>query len=197
MLEARNGQLKMDDIADLETFEKEAQVKHSPTRKDKVLLTDDVIVSQSMLFILAGFDTTQSLLLFAVYELAVCSHVQDKLAKEVRKTKEKFGGTLTYESIQELEYLDKVISETLRKYPPGPRIERKTTVDYKIPDSELIIPKDTLVAIPVYAIHHDERYYPSPEIFDPERFSSEEKNKRHPLTYQAFGHGPRNCIGKD
>ena len=196
MLEARNGQLKMEDIEDLSTFEKEARLKDTPTKHDKVILTDDIIVAQSILFILAGFDTTQSLLLFAIYELAICPHVQEKLANEVRQTKNKFGGKFTYESINELEYLDKLVQETLRKYPPVPRLERQTMVDYKLPDSELIIPKGTLVCIPTYAIQHDEEYYPDPEKFDPERFSTEEKNKRHPMTFQTFGHGPRNCIGK-
>ena len=196
MLEARNGQLKIDDVADLSTFEKEARLKDTSTKQDKVILTDDIILAQSILFILAGFDTTQSLLLFSIYELALCPGVQEKLANEVRKAKNKFGGKFTYESINECEYLDKVISETLRKYPPVPRLERKTMVDFKIPNSELVIPKDTLVCIPAYAIHHEENYYPDPEVFDPERFSSEEKNKRHPMAYQPFGHGPRNCIGK-
>lgn len=111
MLEARNGQLKMDDIADLNTFEREAQLKDAPMKQDKVILTDDIIVAQSILFILAGFDTTQSLLLFAVYELAICPHVQEKLAIEVRKARNSAGGKFTYETINELEYLDKVVNE--------------------------------------------------------------------------------------
>ena len=196
MLEARNGQLKADELGDLSIFEKEARLKDFPMKQDKVILTDDVIVAQSILFILAGFDTTQSLLLFALYELAVCPHVQEKLVNEVRKAKNDFGGKFTYENINELEYLDKVVNETLRKYPPVPRLERLTMADYKVPDSQLIIPKGILVCVPTYGIQHDEKYYPDPEVFDPERFSTEEKNKRHPMAFQPFGHGPRNCIGK-
>jgi cytochrome P450 len=78
-------------------------------KQDKVILKDDVIIAQSVLFILAGFDTTQSLLLFAVYELALCPHVQEKLAKEVRKAHEA-GDGFTYENINQLEYLDKVVN---------------------------------------------------------------------------------------
>ena len=85
--------------------------------------------------------------------------------------------------------------ETLRKYPPVPRLERRALVDYKIPDTDLVIPKDTVVCIPTYAIHHDEEHFPNPERFDPDRFSNEVKAARHPYAFQPFGHGPRNCIG--
>jgi cytochrome P450 len=50
--------------------------------------------------------------------------------------------------------------------------------------------------IPVMALHHDPKYYPEPERFDPERFSEEEKQKRTHYVYLPFGEGPRICIGK-
>ncbi len=109
MLDARNGQLKIEGVEELEAFEKEAVLKDVSVKQDKVILKDDVIIAQSVLFILAGFDTTQSLLLFAVYELALCPHVQEKLAKEVRKAHEA-GDGFTYENINQLEYLDKVVN---------------------------------------------------------------------------------------
>ena len=196
MLEARNGQLAADDLGDLSTFEKEARLKDVPMKQDKVILTDDIILAQSILFIMAGFDGTLSLLQFAMYELAVCPNVQEKLAHEIRKARNKLGGKFTYDSINELEYLDKVVNDPTRHDPTAPRLERLAVTDYKIPGSELIIPKETVVIFPTYAIHRDEEYYPDPEVFDPERFSSEEKLKRHPMAFQPFGHGPRNCIGK-
>jgi cytochrome P450 family 6 len=53
-----------------------------------------------------------------------------------------------------------------------------------------------LTVIAVLALHHDLKYYPDPEKFDPERFSEEEKAKRHHYVYLPFGEGPRICIGK-
>ena len=49
--------------------------------------------------------------------------------------------------------------------------------------------------VPVYAIHRDERHFPDPDSFKPERFDKEEREKRHPMAFMAFSHGPRMCIG--
>lgn len=68
--------------------------------------------------------------------------------------------------------------------------------DYKVPDSDLTIEKGTRCLIPIVAIHHDEEYYPEPMVFDPERFSEENKKGRHPFAHIPFGEGPRMCIGK-
>lgn len=88
-----------------------------------------------------------------------------------------------------------IVLEALRKYPPGPFITRKCTIDYKIPNSDIIIDKDSHVMIPIKNIHYDEDIYEDPEKFDPERFSSENKSKRHAYAHLPFGEGPRNCIG--
>jgi cytochrome P450 len=85
--------------------------------------------------------------------------------------------------------------ETLRKYPPLPVLNRECTKTYKIPDTDIVLEKGTLTAIPVLALHHDPKYYPDPQKFDPERFSEEEKAKRHHYVYLPFGEGPRICIG--
>ena len=73
---------------------------------------------------------------------------------------------------------------------------RKCSKPYKIPGTDTVLEKGTSVTIPVAALHHDPKYYPEPERFDPERFSEEEKQKRHHYVYLPFGEGPRICIGK-
>ena len=87
-------------------------------------------------------------------------------------------------------------SETLRKYPPVPILNRECTKDYQIPDTDVVLEKGMPTVIPVYALHHDPKYYPEPDRFDPERFNEDEKAKRHHYVYLPFGEGPRICIGK-
>lgn len=72
---------------------------------------------------------------------------------------------------------------------------RMTTRDYTLQDTDMTIPKGTNVFIPVYAIHHDKNIYPDPERFDPDRFTEEEMQNRHPMAFLPFGEGPRNCVG--
>lgn len=72
---------------------------------------------------------------------------------------------------------------------------RYCTKTYVIPDLNIILKPGESVAIPIHGIQHDPEYYPEPEIFDPERFSIENKCTRHPMTFIPFGGGPRICIG--
>lgn len=91
-------------------------------------------------------------------------------------------------------YLDMVVNESLRKYPPA-FIMRRCTKDFSIPDSDLIIPEGTQININVFSFHRDPNYFPMPEKFDPERFSPENVTRIIPFTYLPFGDGPRKCIG--
>jgi cytochrome P450 family 6 len=86
-------------------------------------------------------------------------------------------------------------TETLRKYPPLPLLDRICLQDYKVPDRDLIIQKNTPVYIALLGLHRDPEYYPDPELYDPERFTEENKRLQKPYTYLPFGDGPHNCIG--
>jgi cytochrome P450 family 6 len=104
-------------------------------------------------------------------------------------------GKITYDSVQEMKYLNQVLDETLRKYPPVPFITRDCVEDYKVPDQDIIIEKGTRVVVSIFGIHYDEEYYPNPETFDPERFNEENSRSRHQYAHIPFGEGPRICIG--
>lgn len=111
MIEARRGELKTDE-SELDTFEKDAQLEKAGEQhgKAKALLTDEVITAQSMLFFLAGLDTTGSVLCFGVYLLALHPDVQNKLYEEISKVMKDKDGQIDYDSIVHMEYMDKFIS---------------------------------------------------------------------------------------
>ena len=93
-----------------------------------------------------------------------------------------------------------MISETLRLWPPLIAIDRQCVKPYVIePESSnekrIHLKKGDLVWFPTLPIHRDEKYYPNPDVFDPERFNDENRSKIESYTYFPFGVGPRNCIG--
>ncbi|XP_011706771.1 PREDICTED: probable cytochrome P450 6a14 [Wasmannia auropunctata] len=157
-------------------------------------LTMAEATAQSYVFFIGGFETTSTTLTFALYELAQCKDIQDKLWKEIDETLEEHGD-LTYDAINEMTYLHKVLNETMRKYPNLPVLNRVCTKEFNIPTMNIRVPKGTLISIPVLGLHQDPSIYPDPDKFDPERFNAEEVAKRHPYAYLPFGEGPRNCIG--
>jgi cytochrome P450 family 6 len=85
--------------------------------------------------------------------------------------------------------------ETLRKYPPVVAVTRECTKPIKLRGTDLTLEKGLQVVLPIYGLHHDPKYYPDPERFDPERFSDPEIKKRPQFSFIPFGEGPRICIG--
>ncbi|XP_066153403.1 probable cytochrome P450 6a23 [Euwallacea fornicatus] len=163
--------------------------------EDQATLTDDEILAQCFIFLVAGFDTSATTMTCALYELARKQDIQDQMREEMREILKKHGGKMTYEGLKELELTEKVILETLRKYPILPSIPRVCTKAYKVPNSDVILEKGTALQIPIRGIHMDPEFYPNPDEFNPERFSKEEVAKRQDFTHLPFGDGPRVCIG--
>lgn len=161
-------------------------------------LTEDEVVANSIIFLLAGYETTATLLTYCSYALAVNPDVQEKLREECQEAFEASGNKIDYEVVSTLKYLDSTICETLRMYPPVLRVDRTVTENYKMEFSDgkvvKLVPGD-LVRIPIYAMHHCDEFYPDHDKFQPERFMPENRDKLVPYTYLPFGAGPRNCIG--
>ncbi|XP_037782395.1 probable cytochrome P450 6a14 [Penaeus monodon] len=159
------------------------------------VLNELVITAQCVLFYIAGYDTTATTLSFLSYCLALHPSIQQKCMEEIEEVLRRHKGEITYEALQEMTYLDMVFAETLRLYPPAPRVDRTVTKDFTLPDTDLKLQKGQKITIPIYSIHRDPDHYPDPLKFDPERFSSENKAMRSQMVYLPFGSGPRNCIG--
>jgi len=156
-------------------------------------LSDEEIVAQAILFLLAGYETSSNTLSFTLYYLAVNPDVQDKLRKEITEAMESNAKMPLYEVAQSIEYLDCVIMEAQRLYPPAAQVNRECSEDYDL--NGIHIPAGTEIVIPIYALHHDPDAWQDPEKFDPERFRGPAKDARHAFQFLPFGAGPRNCIG--
>ncbi|XP_036413078.1 cytochrome P450 3A27-like [Colossoma macropomum] len=155
-------------------------------------LSDHEILSQAMVFIFAGYETSSSTLSFFFYNLATNPEVLKKLQEEVDRTFPN-EGPVQYDALMNMDYLDAALNESMRLYAVFPRTERhcKKTVEI----CGITIPKGTVVVVPIYVLHRDPEYWPDPDTFIPERFTKENKESIDPYMFMPFGAGPRNCIG--
>ena len=155
--------------------------------------SDMKIIANAILFFIAGYETTSTLLFWSSYALMKNPDVQEKLYREIKEAKDK-SGDLDYETLSSIKYLDAFINETLRMYPPVTRLIRQCTQDHTLPNG-MLVEKGMSVIIPVYSIHHSNDNYAKADTFDPERFMPENKDNIDPCTFLPFVQGPRNCIG--
>lgn len=137
-----------------------------------------------------SYETTASTLSFVLFELVNNPKVQQRLYEEITEAM-KEDPSLSGQTLSKLPYLDAVLSEGLRKYPPALILAREAAEDYFIPELKLTLKKGQSILIPVYAIHHCSDYFPDPETYDPERFMPENRDKIVPYSYLSFGAGPR------
>nr|XP_050040927.1 cytochrome P450 3A8-like [Dermacentor andersoni] len=158
-------------------------------------LTETEAMAQCVQFFLAGLDTTSAVLAYTAYLLALNPDVQNKLRKEVNECIETHGCDPSLDVVSKLKYLHCVLSETLRMYPPAPRLQRIASKEYVLGETGIRLSSGCAVVVPVYAMHHDPLLFPDPEIFNPDRFSEENAGSIQPYTYLPFGAGPRNCVG--
>ena len=156
-------------------------------------LTNDEIIAQAVVFLLAGFETTNSTLTSIVYNLVLNPDIQEKLYSEITATMAANPGMPLYDLIHNIEYLQCVINEAQRLFPPAYMPHRECSQSCNI--NGLKIPAGMEVFCATYALHHDPEAWPDPEKFDPERFCSPAKDTRHPYQFIPFGAGPRKCIG--
>ncbi|XP_058822327.1 cytochrome P450 4d2-like isoform X2 [Topomyia yanbarensis] len=159
-------------------------------------LTDKEIQEEVDTFMFEGHDTTTIAIAFTLLLLARHKDVQEKVYKEVTEI---IGTNLdtpvTYRNLQDMKYLEMVIKESLRLYPPVPIIGRKftekTTIDGKT------VPENSNFNLGIILMHRDPTLFENPERFDPERFNPERTMEQSsPYAYIPFSAGPRNCIGQ-
>uniref|UniRef100_A0A672MVR3 unspecific monooxygenase n=1 Tax=Sinocyclocheilus grahami TaxID=75366 RepID=A0A672MVR3_SINGR len=155
-------------------------------------LTDHEILSQSLVFILGGYETTSTTLTYLLYNLATNPDCLEKLVEEI-DTNFPPDTPITYDALMKMDYLEMAINESMRLLPTAPRLERSSKKTVEL--NGVTIPKDTLVGIPTYVLCRDPQLWESPDEFRPERFSPESKSEINQYAFLPFGLGPRNCIG--
>ncbi|KAH8402376.1 hypothetical protein KR009_011601, partial [Drosophila setifemur] len=161
----------------------------------------DFIASQAGIILLAGFETSSALLGFTLYELAKASELQQRLRRELSKAFAKSStSSLSYETIATLPYLKMVCLEALRLYPAAAFINRECTSPnpkgFSLhPHVDFVVPPGMPAYISILGLQRDEKYWPDPCRFDPERFAKERIKDIAPMTYIPFGAGPHGCIG--
>ncbi|XP_034542192.1 thromboxane-A synthase [Notolabrus celidotus] len=173
--------------------DEQASTHESPGRRQqRKMMTEDEVVGQAFVFLLAGYETSSNTLGFTCYLLALHPECQSQVQEEVDDFFTRHESP-DYNNVQELKYLDMVISEALRLYPPGFRFAREIDQDCVV--NGQFLPKEATIEIPAGFLHYDPEHWPEPEKFIPERFTPEAKAGRHPFVYLPFGAGPRNCVG--
>lgn len=161
-------------------------------------LTFEELVTQSNTLMIGGSETTATLLSGMLYYLLINPSTLARLTEEIR-TSFSEESEISMQTTSHLPYLQAVIEESLRIYPPVPNILFRS-----IPwPGEIVcgkfVPGGTSVGLHHYASYHSSKNFFEPESFHPERwldngdsrFANDDKDAFHP-----FSHGPRNCIGK-
>lgn len=138
-------------------------------------------------FIVAGHETTALTLSWALYLCAFDPAVQAHAAAEAQAA----GPRITAADLPRLPYVQQVVQEALRLYPPGALISRTARREDTLCGQQ-IRPGDT-VMLPIYALHRHRLLWDNPDAFDPERFAPGVERDR--FAFLPFGGGPRICIG--
>lgn len=201
MLMAQQGNLDLKEKEELSDagFATISEVISSRAAEKLRDLTEDDFVAQCLVFFLAGFTGVATTMCFLCHELAVQPDIQKRLRREIDAVHESLNGErVTYEALQKMIYLDQVISEVLRKWPIAFMLDRRVNKQYLLENSDgskMILQPGDVVWFPVHAIHRDPKYYPNPDVFDPDRFSVENRASFNMSAYLPFGIGPRSCVG--
>ncbi|KAJ8982605.1 hypothetical protein NQ317_005077 [Molorchus minor] len=178
--EKEMGQLKQKGIQIKKRYDENSQ------------FTEQELTEEVNTFIIAGSDTTASTSSFALVAMGLHQDLQQKVFEEVIDV---IGPDRAVEpaDLPHLKYTERFVKETLRIFPVAGFVVRAVEEDVDIGDH--VLPSGSSVIFGILRAHTNEKYWPDPYKFDPDRFLPEEVAKRHPCTYVPFSYGPRNCIG--
>ncbi|CAP13232.1 cytochrome P450 [Halobacterium salinarum] len=153
----------------------------------------DRLRDEVMTTLLAGHDTTALTLTYTWFLLSEHPDVEARLHAELDGALDD-GAQPTVAQLQDLDYLEWVLQESMRLYPPVYNVFRTPIEPVELAGSE--VPAGAPIMLPQWAIHRSPDHWDDPEAFDPERWRPERRADRPRFAYFPFGGGPRHCIGK-
>lgn len=154
-------------------------------------LSDKQICDEAITILFAGHETTANVLTWALYLLARHPVVREKLLNELSTVLA--GRSPTIEDLGDLPYLEMVINETLRLYPPAWVLLRRARESVEIDGTN--VSAGDVVWLSQWVIHRMPEYFSDPETFLPERFDPQQGQKHLPFAFFPFGGGSRLCLG--
>ena len=154
---------------------------------------DRDLLDEIMTLIIAGFETSAGTLNWAWALIAGHPEVAQRIVEEATSVLPD-NGLPTREDLGRLVYLEQVINETMRLYPPGWIFSRRSLVDQELGSYD--VPAGTDIYISPYILHRTAEYWPEPERFDPERFAEDRLTDDEQAAFIPFSLGPRRCIGE-
>ncbi|KAI1078406.1 cytochrome P450 ClCP1 [Whalleya microplaca] len=155
------------------------------------------MASNAGTLIVAGSETTATLLCGAVFLLTTHPENLQRLVEEVR-TSFNSDEEITLTSVSKLTYMLACLNEALRRYPPVPAGLPRVVPKGGAYILDKFVPEGTAVAVWQHAVNHDPHFWTEPQTFAPERFMGDPKFKGDRLdAMQPFSVGPRNCIGRN
>jgi len=168
------------------------EVRSDESRNNEGPEAQQALRDQVITIFLAGYETVANALIWTWYLLSQNPDCERRCHEEVDSVLQ--GRLPTAEDVPRLRYVEMVMAESMRLYPPAWAMGRYARNDFQLGDFRL--PARTTVLISQFVTHRDPRYFPDPLRFDPERFTAEAKSRRAKFTYFPFGAGARQCIGE-
>ena len=155
-------------------------------------MSDVQVRDEAMTIFLAGHETTANALTWTWYLLSTAPDVEAKLHAEVDRVLQ--GRRPCVADIASLPFVERVVTESMRLYPPAWLIGRRAIADYEL--GPYVVPARTILVMSPYVTQRDVRFYTDPERFDPDRWTPEFRATLPKFAYFPFGGGPRQCIGE-
>lgn len=155
-------------------------------------MSDEQVRNEALILFAAGHETTANMLTWTWYLLARNPGAEVRLHAELDSV---LGGRPPqFEDLPNLPYTDRVLRESMRLYPPAWVNARQSIDDDEICGHPL--PGGSPILVFPIVVHRDARWFPDPEVFDPDRFLPEASAARPRFSYFPFGGGARQCIGQ-